>query len=141
STTERRDARSRYLSASRQLELLEAGTSSSGSDFYSYRYLATEGFLPGYNFPRLPLYAFIDADKSSTVLQRPRFLAIAEFGPNSLVYHEGKAYRCNRAKLPAGSRREDGLLATRTLNCCQNCGAAHEEETQERCDVCDAPLT
>jgi len=141
SAAERRDARSRYLSASRQLELLEAGTSSSGSDFYSYRYLATEGFLPGYNFPRLPLYAFIDADKSSTVLQRPRFLAIAEFGPNSLVYHEGKAYRCNRAKLPAGSRREDGLLATRMLNCCQNCGAAHEQETQERCDVCDAPLT
>ena len=44
---------------------------------------------------------------------RPRFLAISEFGPNSLVYHEGKAYRCNRAKLPAGSRGEDGLLATR----------------------------
>lgn len=141
SATERRDARSRYLSASRQLELLETGKSSSGSDFYSYRYLATEGFLPGYNFPRLPLYAFIDAEKSSTVLQRPRFLAISEFGPNSLVYHEGKAYRCNRAKLPSGSRGEDGLLATRTLNCCQTCGAAHEEETQERCGVCGAALT
>lgn len=141
SAAERREARSRYLSASRQLELLETGKSSSGSDFYSYRYLATEGFLPGYNFPRLPLYAFIDAEKSSTVLQRPRFLAISEFGPNSLVYHEGKAYRCNRAKLPAGSRGEDGLLATRTLNCCQTCGAAHEEETQERCGVCGAPLT
>ena len=43
------------------------------------------------------------------MLQRPRFLAIAEFGPNSLVYHEGKAYRCNRAKLPAGSRDENGF--------------------------------
>ena len=29
------------------------------SDFYSYRYFASEGFLPGYNFPRLPLAAFI----------------------------------------------------------------------------------
>jgi len=140
SAAERKAARSRYLSASRQLELLEAGTSSSGSDFYSYRYLATEGFLPGYNFPRLPLYAFIDAEKSSTVLQRPRFLAISEFGPNSLVYHEGKAYRCHRAKLPAGSRGENGLLGTVTLKCCQSCGAAHEEATQENCDVCGSHL-
>ncbi len=80
------------------MELLATGVSSQSSDFYVYRYLATEGFLPGYNFPRLPLYAFVDADKSSTVLQRPRFLAIAEFEPNSLVYHEGKAYRCNRSQ-------------------------------------------
>ena len=29
------------------------------SDFYSYRYLASEGFLPGYSFPRLPLAAYI----------------------------------------------------------------------------------
>jgi len=141
SAEERRDARSRYLSASRQLELLETGKSSSGSDFYTYRYLATEGFLPGYNFPRLPLYSFIEAERSSTVLQRPRFLAISEFGPNSLVYHEGKAYRCHRAKLPAGSRSDDGLLATRTLTCCQTCGAAHEEETLERCTVCGSALT
>jgi Lhr-like helicase len=141
SAVDRADARRRYDAADRQVQLLETGTSSSGSDFYSYRYLATEGFLPGYNFPRLPLYAFIDAERSSTVLQRPRFLAIAEFGPNSLVYHEGKAYRCNRAKLPAGSRGESGLLGTRTLTCCQSCGAAHDEDTQERCVVCGAGLT
>ena len=141
SAKDRADARSRYLAADRQVQLLETGTSSSGSDFYAYRYLATEGFLPGYNFPRLPLYAFIDQEKSSTVLQRPRFLAIAEFGPNALVYHEGKAYRCHRAKLPAGSRGEDNLLATRTFTCCQTCGAAHVEATQERCVVCGDALT
>lgn len=138
---ERREARARYVGADKQVELLATGVSSQSSDFYVYRYLATEGFLPGYNFPRLPLYAFVDADKSSTVLQRPRFLAIAEFGPNSLVYHEGKAYRCNRAKLPAGSRNEDNTLVTRTMKCCQSCGAAHESETQERCVVCNDPLT
>lgn len=141
SAQERREARSRYIGADKQVELLASGVSSQSSDFYVYRYLATEGFLPGYNFPRLPLYAFVDADKSSTVLQRPRFLAIAEFGPNSLVYHEGKAYRCNRAKLPAGSRNEDNTLVTRTMKCCQSCGAAHESETQERCVVCNDPLT
>jgi len=71
---ERREARARYVGADKQVELLATGVSSQSSDFYVYRYLATEGFLPGYNFPRLPLYAFVDADKSSTVLQRPRFL-------------------------------------------------------------------
>lgn len=141
STQERRDARSRYLAADKQVELLASGVSSTSSDFYSYRYLATEGFLPGYNFPRLPLYAFIDGDRGSTVLQRPRFLAIAEFGPNSLVYHEGKAYRCNRAKLPAGTRGSDNMLVTSTFRCCQACGAAHSIETQERCSVCHETLT
>jgi hypothetical protein len=65
--------------------MLERGQASNGSDFYTYRYLATEGFLPGYNFPRLPLYAFIPATRRAAVLQRPRFLAISEFGPNSSV--------------------------------------------------------
>lgn len=141
SQEQRVEAGARQHRANKQLELLDSGRASSGSDFYTYRYLATEGFLPGYNFPRLPLYAFIDAEKSSTVLQRPRFLAIAEFGPNSLVYHEGKAFRCNRAKLPAGTRDDNGQLATETLTCCTECGAAHKEETQERCAVCAAPLT
>lgn len=141
SAQERKDARSRYIAADKQVELLASGVSSASSDFYSYRYLATEGFLPGYNFPRLPLYAFIDGERSSTVLQRPRFLAIAEFGPNSLVYHEGKAYRCNRAKLPAGTRGSDNLLVTTTVRCCQSCGAAHSVETLERCVVCNDVLT
>ena len=141
SAQERKDARARYVAADKQVELLASGISSANSDFYSYRYLATEGFLPGYNFPRLPLYAFIDAERGSTVLQRPRFLAISEFGPNSLVYHEGKAYRCNRAKLPTGTRGDDNFLVTTTVRCCHACGAAHSVETQERCAVCNEVLT
>jgi Lhr-like helicase len=141
SAQQRQDARSRYNAADRQVQLLASGVSSTSSDFYAYRYLATEGFLPGYNFPRLPLYAFIDGDKGSTVLQRPRFLAIAEFGPNSLVYHEGKAYRCNRAKLRPGTLNKDNKLDTQTMRCCQACGAAHSSETQERCVVCNESLT
>ena len=136
---ERTAAANRYRNASRELEILEKGQSSSGSDFYSYRYLATEGFLPGYNFPRLPLYAFIPAAKSA-VLQRPRFLAIAEFGPNSLIYHEGRAYRVTKAKLPAEGRLENGQLATTILILCGECGAAHTDELQERCHACGSSL-
>jgi Lhr-like helicase len=141
STEQRKDARMRYNAADKQVELLAKGVSSASSDFYAYRYLATEGFLPGYNFPRLPLYAFVDSDRGSAVLQRPRFLAIAEFGPNSLVYHEGKAFSCNRAKLPAGTRDNDSKLITTTMRCCQACGAAHSSDTIERCVVCHEPLS
>jgi superfamily II DNA/RNA helicase len=141
SAEDRKDARARWMAADRQIGLLETGTSSASSDFYTYRYLATEGFLPGYNFPRLPLYAFIDQEKASAVLQRPRFLAIAEFGPNALVYHEGKSYRCFRAKIPAGSLGEDRSLITQTFNCCPTCGAAHLEKTQELCVVCHSELS
>ena len=58
--------------------MLEKGKSTGGSDFYTYRYLATEGFLPGYNFPRLPLYAYVPATVSGSkgaYLQRARFIA------------------------------------------------------------------
>lgn len=136
---ERINAASQYRNASRELEILEKGQSSSGSDFYTYRYLATEGFLPGYNFPRLPLYAFVPAAKSA-VLQRPRFLAIAEFGPNSLIYHEGRAYRVTKAKLPAEGRMENGQLSTTILILCAECGAAHTDELQERCHACSSSL-
>lgn len=34
------------------------------TDFYSYCYFASEGFLPGYSFPRLPLAAFEDAARA-----------------------------------------------------------------------------
>ena len=100
---ERNAARTLHGQAIDQLNLLQRGKESSSSDYYTYRYLATEGFLPGYNFPRLPLTAFIpgtlDSRTPGAYLQRPRFLALAEFGPRSLVYHEGRAYRVTAAML------------------------------------------
>lgn len=131
SARERRDVKIEQAQANEQLALLERGTSSFGSDFYTYRYLATEGFLPGYNFPRLPLYAFVPSagNGKGTFLQRARFLAIAEFGPRSLVYHEGRAYRVTKAKLPRrGQPGDNGNLATSLMYVCEHCGAAHLEE-------------
>jgi hypothetical protein len=118
-----------YEGARAQIALLERGTATQGADFYTYRYLATEGFLPGYNFPRLPLYAFIPSVSGGTgraaYLQRARFLAISEFSPGSLIYHEGRAYLVYKAKLPPS---EGGRLATSTIYVCKECGAAHDHE-------------
>ena len=44
-------------------------------------------------------------------LQRPRFLAISEFGPRSIVYHEGSRYLINRVFLPV-ERDEENRLPT-----------------------------
>lgn len=141
SGADRRKIKAAQIQASDQIALLEQGNASNGSDFYSYRYLATEGFLPGYNFPRLPLYAFIPGEgKTGAFLQRARFLAISEFGPRSLIYHEGRAYRVMKAKLPPELRTSDGSsLATKDIYICPNCGACHEAEV-ERCHACNTPM-
>jgi Lhr-like helicase len=140
---ERKEVKSLQAQANEQLYLLERGEAGASSDFYTYRYLATEGFLPGYNFPRLPLYAFVPAVGSqggkAAYLQRARFLAIAEFGPHSLIYHEGRAYRVHKARLPTTARTSESRLVTTQLFVCNDCGAAHPHEP-ERCHACDAPM-
>lgn len=141
---QRKDVKIAQAQANEQLALLEQGRASGGSDFYTYRYLATEGFLPGYNFPRLPLYAYVPgsggAISKPAYLQRARFLAISEFGPRSLIYHEGRAYRVYKAKLsPEARSGADGRLATSQIYICNNCGAAHDQE-RDRCHACNAAM-
>ncbi|MCK6572766.1 DEAD/DEAH box helicase [Myxococcota bacterium] len=149
---EKRAAEARQRQAQEQINLLQAGKDTTSSDFYTYRYLATEGFLPGYNFPRLPLMAFVpsavDGRSHQTYLQRPRFLAIAEFGPRSLVYHEGRAFRVVRAQLSVASRLSgsgarsgpDAELPTSLIRICRSCGAGHLDAAVSVCHACDAPL-
>lgn len=69
------------------------------SEFYPFRYLASEGFLPGYNFTRLPIRAFMPSDhvsKEGDYLSRPRRIALREFGPRNVVYHNGSKYSVTR---------------------------------------------
>lgn len=147
---EKRAAQSRHAQAIDQLNLLQSDTRNSNSpssDFNTYRYLATEGFLPGYNFPRLPLMAYIPASNDGrgrqTYLQRPRFLALSEFGPRSLVYHEGRAYRVVRAMLSLNhqaSATAEVRLPTKTVRICKACGAGHWNDEGSMCHACSASL-
>ncbi len=82
--------------AIRQRDLLKNSQTGWGrqlSEFYPYRYMASEGFLPGYNFTRLPLRTFIPKGNSGEYISRPRFIALREFGPRNVVYHNGTKYR------------------------------------------------
>jgi hypothetical protein len=116
------------------------------TDFYSYRYLASEGFLPGYSFPRLPLAAYIPGARGSQrdhdggYLQRPRFVAIREFGPGSLIYHEGSRYEVVRVQLPR-SAEPSGGVHTEEARRCEACGYHHPISVGvDTCEHCGARL-
>ncbi|MEU1288855.1 protein kinase [Kitasatospora sp. NPDC005856] len=140
SNGEQSRARSRRREAETQRDLLlnrSTDAKSVMSDFNPYRYLASEGFLPGYSFPRLPLAAYIARsgnrrNSDGDYLQRPRFLAIREFGPGALIYHEGARYQVTRVQLPPDA---SGDLATAESRRCAGCGYHHE--VQPGIDVCE----
>ena len=144
SPQDRKAAEDRRRMGEFQRSILLSSQSNRDNDFYIYRYLATEGFLPGYNFPRLPLMAYVQGGqdgRNQRYIQRARFLAISEFGPQSLVYHEGRAFRVDRALLKESGDREDGYLNTKSRALCPSCGASHDGEHPERCHVCNSALS
>jgi hypothetical protein len=104
-----RDARRREALASSTLEQLmnkRGATPGSGStigEFYPFRYLAAEGFLPGYNFARLPIRLAIEKGDSVEYIERSRSTALTEFGPQNIVYHNGDKYRVSSTVLPNGA--------------------------------------
>ena len=80
-----------------QRELLtNKSHTSSISEFYPYRYLASEGYLPGYNFTRLPIRTFIPIGNSGEYISRSRFIALREFGPHNIIYHKGSKYKIDQ---------------------------------------------
>ncbi|AUT67029.1 DEAD/DEAH box helicase [Paraburkholderia hospita] len=146
---ERREAQQRHNEARKQRDLLLAGDSAFNSDFYTYRYMASQGFLPGYNFPRLPLLAYLPARRGhigrESFLSRPRFLALGEFGPYSLIYHEGSQYRVTKALLTITGKDQvsDGSrLPTEVARLCPSCGYGHfrSQRDADRCISCEASL-
>lgn len=128
--------------AEEQLRLLTDVENIAQSDFYSYRYFASEGFLPGYNFPRLPLSAYIPGRRTKQrdeFLSRPRFLAISEFGPRAIVYHEGSRYLINKVIMPV----EGDEPLTHQAKRCEACGYLHpivSGEGPDRCERCNTLL-
>jgi len=139
-TTEDKDEAKRlWNEAHAQRKLLTNEEEFRQSDFFSYRYFASEGFLPGYSFPRLPLSAYIPGrnarGEDGDYLSRPRFLAVSEFGPRALIYHEGAQYEVKKVALGI---TPDGQLPIRTIKLCPNCGYLHPVEPGEAVELCQS---
>jgi superfamily II DNA or RNA helicase len=102
---ELRQAKSDAHHGQRQIDLLRNDTREGGkkelTEFYPYRYLASEGFLPGYNFYRLPVRNYVQTDDSAgEYISRPRPIALREFGPGNLLYHKGRKYQVQEMVVP-----------------------------------------
>lgn len=136
---DRREAMQRETEAQREIDLLlNRGYRQQQSDFYPYRYLASEGFLPGYNFPRLPVRTSVKVRDNAQMIDRPRFLGLTEFGPGNLVYHEGRKHRVYATILPPAGI--EGRLTRARL--CNVCGCAHDKAScdAELCEHCGTRL-
>lgn len=124
-------AQARQIEALHQRNLLlQRDTAREESDFYPYRYLASEGFLPGYNFPALPVRAWVPRGRGEFIA-RPRFLALREFAPGNMIYHEGAKWEVWSAQAPPGGLDERRMQ--RRL--CKGCGA-HCDAGDDLCSVC-----
>ena len=118
-------------------------------DFYPYRYLASEGFLPGYNFPALPVRAWVPRGEQGEFISRPRFLAIREFGPQNIVYHEGSKWEVRKFQTPPGGLRKRLSFKKICLNCsaftnaeddcCPVCGTVFDGSTSEIIHLLEMP--
>lgn len=96
----KKEAKRKYNVGLRQVDLLTNNNvgAKSFSEFYIYRYLASEGFIPGYNFTRLPVRTFVGYkyEDKGEYISRPRSISLREFGPNNIIYHNGSKYRIQR---------------------------------------------
>jgi superfamily II DNA/RNA helicase/very-short-patch-repair endonuclease len=137
---ERREAEALEKEAKRQKDLLvgqSQGKNKSQFDFYPYRYFASEGFLPGFNFPRLPIRAYIRAGDKGEFISRPRTIAIRELAPTNVLYYEGNKFQINKTRIPV-----KGVVYNQIATC-HHCGYFHSGEDYHRntCANCGQRLT
>ena len=137
---ERNNAEILEKEALRQLDFLVGQTSKNQNqkelEYYPYRYFASEGFLPGFNFPRLPVRAYISYGDRSKMLSRPRVVAIRELAPSNILYYEGAKFEVFKTKIPVGGLQYEQVAV------CYQCGYFHSGEGYQRdtCHNCSASL-
>jgi ATP-dependent helicase YprA (DUF1998 family)/ribosomal protein L37AE/L43A len=108
------------------------------SDFYTYRYLGGQGFLPNYAFPRESVsVSFYDRDDE---LSRDPVLALREYAPGNFIYYSGNQYEVRYGR---PRTKGDEALAFEKLLVCPECNTAYlGEENAKRaaCGYCGTSL-
>lgn len=135
--TEADDYETQEKEAKRQMELLIGGNSRNNqqNEFYPYRYFAAEGFLPGFNFPRLPVRAFINNQQGGEFISRLRSVALREFAPRNIIYHEGDKFMISRSKILGGIENQ-----YQRATVCFNCGYIYNIDTKDWCENCERDI-
>jgi len=141
STDEERDKANReQQEAQRQIDLLVGNLKTKNQtqfEFYPYRYFAAEGFLPGFNFPRLPIRAYIHTSPNNgEFISRPRSVALREFAPKNIVYYEGRKFMVTRTKIAVGGIEKQ----YNRVSVCFNCGYFHTSDDRDICENCGTQI-
>ncbi|MEF8726291.1 MAG: DUF1998 domain-containing protein, partial [Candidatus Bipolaricaulota bacterium] len=102
-------------------------------DFYPFKYLATQGFLPNYAFPRRSMTVTFSDRKDD--MPRSDLRALHEMAPGNTVYLKGERYMIRYARPP----RKDGELDYEPMKECQECGQVFigsERRSLSACPSC-----
>ncbi len=125
----------------RKLEQMRAGE----RDWYLYRYLGGEGFLPGYAFP--PHATVLSLNDREDEMPRDPAIALTEYAPGNFVYYSGQRYeithaRPSRRQIADAEQPKTELDIERVLLCptCARVYVGAEEITRARC-LCGEDLS
>jgi hypothetical protein len=125
---------SRLSSIARKLEEMRSGD----KEYYSYRYLASHGFLPNYGFPSSSMtLSFYD---SSDEIVRNESIALSEFASGNILYYRGNTYKINYAR----PRKEKRKPVMESLIVCDNCSTVmvgKKAMTFALCERCSHTLS
>ncbi len=114
---------------------------------YALNYLATQGFLPAYQFP-LDTFSLDPGVADTPTLFRPAAIAIEEFAPGNYVYANGHKLRSIRALFAGGPGRSgdrptrsdaEASGRLRSFRFCDRCDEI-TEQPRNTCARCEAPL-
>lgn len=105
-------------------------------DWYSYRYLGSQGFLPGYAFPPKAIYlSFYENDDE---ISRDPSIALNEYAPGNYIYYRGSSYKVDSARATSYNL----LPSLKSVLICPECEQVYLDEdaaSRARCN-CGADL-
>jgi hypothetical protein len=108
-------------------------------DWYLYRYLGGEGFLPGYAFP--PQATILAFDDREDELARDPAIALSEYAPGNFVYYRGQRYEVTharpRTRQAEGSETPQVELDVEPVLICHECGRAYVGAQETNRSLCE----
>ncbi len=114
-------------------------------DWYLYRYLGGEGFLPGYAFP--PQATALAFDDRENEMARDPDIALTEYAPGNFVYYGGERYeithaRPRRRRVTGSTSQPDTELDVEPVLICPVCQRAcvGQEEINRAVCACGQDL-
>ena len=144
---EKRAAQSRHAQAVDQLNLLQRGTSALSSDFYTYRYLATEASCLGTISPAC--LSWPTSRRAGMVVDGRRTCSVRA---SSRLPSSARAASSTTRDVPTGvvrallslghrdSATPDAQLPTKAVRICASCGAGHFGDDLSMCHSCGTSL-